>query len=35
MSDVNTFIDHDNGTGHITSPAFTITRTVETPTLPS
>ncbi len=23
---VNTFIDHDNGTGHITSPDFTITR---------
>src|SRR4051794_29397924 len=23
---VNTFIDHDNGTGHITSPAFTITK---------
>ena len=22
---VNTFIDHDNGTGHITSPEFTIT----------
>jgi fructan beta-fructosidase len=22
---VNTFIDHDNGTGHITSPGFTIT----------
>ena len=23
---VNTFIDHDNGTGHITSPEFTITK---------
>src|SRR3954471_19456766 len=23
---VNTFIDHDNGTGHITSPEFTLTK---------
>ena len=23
---MNTFIDHDNGTGHITSPTFTITK---------